>query len=402
MIHVLGLGIDSTPLGLEATHILEQSQVIAGASSLLDQMHIPAHKRLPLTTLDEFAAQIRALAQNQQVCVLAHGDPLLYGLGSSLLKFFKPEELVFHPHISALQSACACFGLPWHDLAIISVHGRTNLAPLFAALTRTKLVGVFTDPKHSPAYLAQSLLDRQVQGWRMHVAENLGTPQKRCTTWTLKDVLGQDFAMNIVILERTEKPDQELCPGVDEKLLEHADGLITKRAVRVLALSLLRLSRISVLWDLGAGSGAMSIDAAFCLTHGQIVAVEGKLERVAQIQNNLQRFGAWNVQVVHNTLARFLATPPKLAPTHVFVGGGATPETINQVCHYLGPGGRLVITAILFSTLEKTKNTLKTLGWPVTIHQIMHHQSAPLGKDLRLVPQNPVFILETQKPDPNS
>lgn len=402
MIHVLGLGMDLKHLSAKTREIMDQCQVIGGASSLLDQLDIPEHKQLPLTTVDEFAAQLRILAQDKQVCVLAHGDPLLYGLGASLLKYFKPEELIFHPHISALQAACACFGLPWQDIDLVSLHGRQDLAPLFAALTRTKVIGIFTDPQHGPAFLAQALLKRQVQGWRMHVAENLGSAQEHCSTWALEDVVHQSFDLNMVILERTEKPEQNLSPGIPEDLLDHEQGLITKQAVRLLALSLLRLTRTSVLWDLGAGSGAISIDGAFCLTQGQIVAVERNFKRIAQIQNNLQRFGAWNVHLVHQELEKFLAAPPKTPPTHVFMGGGATPENIQKTCQYLLPQGRLVVTAILFSTLEKTRKTLETLGWPVTIHQIMHHQSAPLSNDLRLVPQNPVFILETQKPDLSS
>lgn len=400
MIHVLGLGLCPAHRSPEILDLIRSADFVAGGRRLLDELHIEEERRLALASLDEFAANIRDRAQNGTVCVLADGDPLLYGIGASLLRFFAPPELTFHPNVSALQTACARFGLPWHDCKIVSLHGRSDLVPLFAALTHERLVALYTDQQHSPDAIARLLLERGVKGWRMHVAENLCNAEERLTTLALAEAAQRRWhALNLVVLERTEAPPLTLELGLDESALAHAEGLMTKQPVRAFALSLLRLAPDSTLWDLGAGSGAVSLEAARLLSKGQVVAVERQAERARHIKENVTRTGAWLVEVVHTSLEEFLGdgnSSPR--PTHIFLGGGASSPILTQCAALLSPGGRLVVAAVLLSTLETTRAVINGLGWPLTVHQLMHHASSPLGADLRLVPSNPIFLLETQKP----
>jgi precorrin-6Y C5,15-methyltransferase (decarboxylating) len=103
------------------------------------------------------------------------------------------------------------------------------------------------------------------------------------------------------------------------------------------------------------------------------------------------------VEVVHASLEEFLENGSS-PPTHIFLGGGASSAVLTQCAALLSPGGRLVVAAVLLSTLENARAVISRLGWPFTVHQLMHHASSPLGTDLRLVPSNPIFLLETQKP----
>lgn len=398
MIHVLGLGLCPAHRSPEILDLIRAADLVAGGRKLLDELHIEEERRLALASLDEFAACIRDRAQSGNVCVLADGDPLLFGIGASLLRFFAPHELTFHPNVSALQTACARIGLPWHDCKIVSLHGRSDLAPLFASLTHEHLVALYTDRQHSPDAIAELLLQRGVKGWRMHVAENLCGAEEKLTTLTLAEAAQRRWhALNLVLLERTENPPLTLELGLDENALAHAEGLMTKQPVRAFALSLLRLAPDSALWDLGAGSGAVSLEAARLLSKGQVVAVERQPERARHIKENVARTGAWLVEVVQASLEEFLEEGTSPSPTHIFLGGGASTPIITQCAALLSPGGRLVVAAVLLSTLETARAVISQLGWPLTVHQLMHHASSPLGSDLRLVPSNPVFLLETQK-----
>lgn len=397
MIHVLGLGLCPAHHSPEILDLIRAADLVAGGRKLLDELQIEEKRRLPLASLDEFAARIRDRARNGSVCVLADGDPLLFGIGSSLLRFFAPHELTFHPNVSAQQTACARFGLPWHDCKTVSLHGRSDLAPLFASLTHERLVALYTDQQHSPDAIAELLLQRGLKGWRMHVAESLCTAEEKLTTLTLAEAARRRWhALNLVLLERTETPPLTLELGLDENALAHAEGLMTKQHARAFALSLLRLAPDSTLWDLGAGSGAVSLEAARLLSRGQVVAVERQPERVAHIRENVARTGAWLVEVVQASLEDFLEAGNS-PPTHIFLGGGASSAVLSQCAALLSPGGRLVVAAVLLSTLETARAVISRLGWPFTVHQLMHHASSPLGTDLRLVPSNPVFLLETQK-----
>jgi precorrin-6Y C5,15-methyltransferase (decarboxylating) len=424
MIHVLGLGLRPAHHSPEILDLIRTADLVAGGRRLLDELHIEEERRLALASLDEFAARIRDRAQSGNVCVLADGDPLLYGIGASLLRFFAPHELTFHSNVSAMQTACARFGLPWHDCTTLSLHGRNDLAPLFATLTHKHLVALYTDQRYSPNAIAELLLQRGVQGWRMHVAESLCTAEERLTTLTPAEAAQRRWhALNLVLLERTQAPPLTLEPGLDDTVLAHAQGLMTKPPVRAFALSLLRLAPDSTLWDLGAGSGAVSLEAARLLHRGQVVAVERQAERARHIKENVARTGAWLVEVVHASLEEFLEVGKKMyvqgkmggrpapelpfytshashfpPPTHIFLGGGASAPIITQCAALLSPGGRLVVAAVLLSTLETVRAVIGHLGWPLTVHQLMHHASSPLSADLRLVPSNPVFLLETQKP----
>ena len=429
MIHVLGLGLCPAHRSPEILDLIRSAELVAGGRRLLDELQIAEERRLVLASLDEFAASIRDRARNGTVCVLADGDPLLYGIGASLLRFFAPHELTFHPNVSALQTACARFGLPWHDCTTLSLHGRSNLAPLFAALTHGRLVALYTDQQHSPNAIAEILLQRGVKGWRMHVAESLCGPEEKLTTATLAEAAQRRWhPLNLVVLERNESPPLTLALGLEESALAHAEGLMTKQPVRAFALSLLRLAPDSTLWDLGAGSGAVSLEAARLLSRGQVVAVERQPERARHIKENVARTGAWLVDVVQAPLEEFLencsygsygsyrsygthrthemadkaqvggAAGLEHTPTHIFLGGGASAPVLDHCAALLSPGGRLLVAAVLLSTLETARAVISGLGWPLTVHQLMHHASSPLGADLRLVPSNPVFLLETQKP----
>lgn len=421
MIHVVGLGLCPEHRSPELRRLVRSASTVAGGRKTLDEMGIEKGRRLTLTSVARFAADLRGRAAENagDICVLADGDPLLYGIGASLLRFFELGELTFHPNVSALQAACASFGLPWHDCTALSLHGREDLTPLFAALTHGRLAALYTDARMSPDTVARLLLERGVTGWRMHVAETLCSPGERLTTATLAEAAERPWhPLNIVVLERTETPPVTLALGLDEGALAREDGLMTKQPVRALALSLLRLAPDSVLWDLGAGSGAVSLEAARLLTRGRVVAVERRAGRAAQVRDNVARTGAWLVEVAETSLEEFLNdrmreaseavqarkddTPePELrpgAPTHVFLGGGASAPVLLSCARLLRPGGRMVAAAVLLSTLETVRAVIEELGWPLTVHQLMHHTSAPLGAGLRLVPSNPVFLLETQKP----
>ena len=425
MIHVVGLGLCPEHRSPELLRLVRSAALVAGGRKTLDEMGIEKGRRLTLTSMARFAADLRSRAAESagDICVLADGDPLLFGIGASLLRFFEPGELTFHPNVSALQAACARFGLPWHDCAALSLHGREDLTPLFAALTHGRLAALYTDARMSPDAVARLLLERGVAAWRMHVAEALCSPKERLTTSTLAQAAQRSWdPLNIVVLERTETPPVTLALGLDEGALAREDGLMTKQPVRALALSLLRLAPDSVLWDLGAGSGAVSLEAARLLTRGRVVAVERRAGRAAQVRDNVTRTGAWLVEVVESSLEDFLnarmrddaeerkniadSSPVGRAapstrphdPTHVFLGGGASAPALLSCARLLRPGGRMVAAAVLLSTLETVRAVIDELGWPLTVHQLMHHASAPLGTDLRLVPSNPVFLLETQKP----
>lgn len=402
MIHVVGLGLEPAHVSAPYRRLIAEARVVGGGTRLLDALNIEPTRRLPLTTIEAFASRLHAFASSDTACVLADGDPLLFGIGASLLRFFPRHALAFHPNISAMQMLAARVGLPWHACAITSLHGRKDFSPVFAALTHFRLVAVYTDHHRTPAILAEVLHARGVNGWRLHVAEALGQSRERLFSGSVEDVRAQTWGpLTMVLLERVADPPLPLTLGLRTEDLARDQDLVTKQPVRAMIQSCLRLTPQSVLWDLGAGSGAVSLESATLIRDGRILAVERDARRVRDITVNIARTGAWMVDTRHDSIESFLATHAAAAtdpsaPSHLFFGGGATPENLRMARTLLCPGGRMVIAAVLLSTLENARHALQ--DWPLTIHQLCHHHASPLGKDLRLVPSNPVFLLETQKP----
>ena len=185
MIHVVGLGLNPKHPGPEAERIIREAALVGGGRRLLERLNIPVERRLSFTTAADFAARLKTAAK---ACVVADGDPLLFGIGATLLRYFPAAELTFHPNVSAMQAACARFGLPWHDCRAVSLHGRDDPAPLFAALTHVNLVAAYTGPGSGPGEIARLALNRGVTGWRMHVAEVLGRPAERLATLSLDKI----------------------------------------------------------------------------------------------------------------------------------------------------------------------------------------------------------------------
>lgn len=399
MIDVIGLGLGHAPLDPACEKLIHAAELVGGGRRQLDILAIEPHRRLTLTSVEAFAAALRDRA-DRAVCVVADGDPLLFGIGATLLRFFDRRELRFHPHVSAVQTAAARFGLPWQGCAMISLHGRNNLAALFAALTHGRLVAVYTDAAHGPDTLARALLARGVEGWCLHVAEALETPEERLFSGTLEEACNRTWnPLNLVLLERIADPPLALTLGLREADLAHRQDLVTKQPTRALILSCLRLAPDAMFWDLGAGSGAISLEAASLLRHGRITAVERRPERLADIHENIRRTGAWLVEPVGASIEEFLehqkADKRAEGPTHVFLGGGVSARTLHLCRDLLRPGGRLVVSAVLLSTLETTRHALA--DWPLTIHHLQHSQSRPLAGDLRLAPSNPIFVVESRK-----
>ena len=340
-------------------------------------------------------------AGGKKVVVLADGDPLFYGIGTTLLRQLGPEAVRILPGVSSLQQACARLGLPWHDVICLSLHGRDDLTPLHTAVHRQRPISLLTDARMTPDLLARHLLDRGVDWFAMHVFEHMGSDGEQEHHLTLAEAAAARFGAVCTVLLTPAGEMRRPHPGLLPAELRHEDGLLTKPAVRAAALALLRPEPRHTVWDLGAGSGSVALEAA-CLAHeGRVVAVERTPSRALDIQENRRRFGAASVDVCLGTVPQCLPRLPD--PHRIFIGGGLSGDgahnLLEQVCRRLLPGGRLVVSCILLDTMARCRAFFEGLGWPAEVMQIQSAQSRPLGQDIFLAAANPVFLLAVDKPE---
>ncbi|MDO9632774.1 MAG: precorrin-6y C5,15-methyltransferase (decarboxylating) subunit CbiE [Humidesulfovibrio sp.] len=401
-VHVIGLrpGILTPPPGVD--DILARVQVLVAGRRLLDaaprscrpEKVIPVAG--PLTPVMEEIE--RDLDAGKAVVVLADGDPLFFGLGKRLIEHLGAERVFVHPNLCTLQMAAARVGLPWHEVRVVSLHGRSDFNPLFASLARFERLAVFTDPENSPAVIAQALLERGVVDAQLIVLENLGAPNETARRLRLEEAWDLPFAdLNLVLVERTAPPEIPLMLGIPDHYYLHEKGLITKQAARATGLAMLGVMPDSVVWDLGAGCGSVAIEASHLAHEGRIFAVERESRRAAMIRENVRRIGAWLVDTVTGEMPDCLVALPD--PDRVFIGGGLGQNTraLAHACLRLKPGGRIVIHAILLDTLMRVKDYFQAQNWNFGITQIQASTADRLAGDLRLRAQNPVFIIWADK-----
>lgn len=400
LVSVVGLGMSPADLSPAVLEAMADAEVLAGGRRLLD--FFPDHPggRLPLTgKVELWLEQVAQAAQAHRVAVLASGDPGFYGIAARVIQRLGAQWVRVLPNITAVQAAFARLKLPWQEARIISLHGR-GPAALFSAVAHCDLVAAYSDHTHTPGRMAAMLLRRGQEGWRMHVAENLGAPDERVSTHALSEAVGGNFsALNLVVLERTHRPES-LCLGLPEEAYEHSQGLITKAEVRAVALAKLRLRPHHLLWDLGAGCGSLGLEASGLLWQGAVVAVERDAERAEMIRRNRARYGAANLEVVHGEMPAVLPKLPR--PDRVFVGGAgpALEDVLDQALLRLPAAGVVVVAAIQLDTVQRARRKLAAAGLGHEVVQVQINRGAPLAADLYLRALNPVWLISATKETP--
>jgi precorrin-6Y C5,15-methyltransferase (decarboxylating) len=259
---------------------------------------------------------------------------------------------------------------------------------------RNDRIGVFTDPNFHPAKVAEELLRRGVDTFNMHVFEELGTASEKVGCFELKEAAKRTFSpLNFIILDRTKHAEIPLTLGLDDDLYLHQKGLITKREIRVVALSALEIEPVHIVWDLGAGCGSVAVESSFLAHEGAVLAVEKDPERVRLIRANVRRTGAFGVDVIQGEMPGCLQSLPD--PDRVFIGGGIGNDNrvLAEAARRLKPGGKIVLNLVLMGSLARATDYFREQKWAFLMTQVQVSRSKSTAGDQRLAALNPVYIL---------
>jgi precorrin-6Y C5,15-methyltransferase (decarboxylating) len=339
----------------------------------------------------------RACASENYVVVLASGDPGYFGVGRALAARFGPESLEVHPAVSSVAAAFARVGLPWDDAVVASAHGR-SLADALEAVRGAEKAAVLASPDNPPERIGRELLREGSRFDRAVVVSDLGLPSEVVEEGAGLNWLaaGSFSALSVVLLIRgtgvrpspvIATPAGELGAHIEfgrgEDEFEHRAGMITKSEVRAVVLARLALPTAGVLWDVGAGSGSVGIEAAHLAPGLRVICVERAPEDAAAIRRNAERHRA-RVEVVEGEAPAALAVLP--APDRVFVGGGGL-AAVDAGLARLRPGGRVVAT---YASVERAVAAADRLGNMVQL-SISRGTRLP-DTSMRLAALDPVFL----------
>jgi precorrin-6Y C5,15-methyltransferase (decarboxylating) len=323
--------------------------------------------------------------QGRRVCVIASGDPGFFGIVRVLSARLGPGSLRVHPGPSSVALAFASQGWSWDDAVVVSAHGR-SLAPAIAHVAAVRKAAILTDPVNPPEAVGAGL---QAGGYRRDVVvvSRIGeTDESTCHTDVDGLAKGRFDPMSVVLLLDPSSPASEQ-PSVEwgrhEDRFAHRDGMITKAEVRAVALGKLALHPSGVLWDVGAGSGSVGIEAAALAPGLRVFSIERNQLDAERISANAITFGV-DVETVLGEAPEALGRLPD--PDRVFIGGGGV-EVLDACLGRLRPGGMVVATYVL---MDRALAAHHRLGNMV---QVRIDRCVPLGEvGVRMEPVNPVFV----------
>ncbi len=407
-VRIIGIGNG----GLEgitafARQSIEEADLLIGADNTLAR--IPEGKQQRLVVGNDLQVALVAVAErgNQKTVVLASGDPLFYGVARFLCDRLGKDAFDVVPHVSSMQLAFARVKESWEEAYL------TNLAtqPLESVLERIRVVdkvGLFTSDEATPALVARQLLARGIDYFFAYVCENLGSPDERVTQGELAEIAEMSFSpLNVMILVRkpdmpdrpSERIGKRLFGNPDEAFLQSKpkQGLLTPSEVRSLALAEMDLGPASVVWDVGAGSGSVSVEAAQIASTGRVFAIEMDADDHRIMVANAQRFGTQNLTPVLGRAPEAWSKLPD--PDAVFIGGAGrdVAPLVEAVFARLRPGGRIVVNVTSVENVALVHAALHRHVPDVKVWMLNVARGTYQLERIRFDALNPTFVLAAVK-----
>ena len=397
------IGISDAPepsFSTEVLAIIKQGKVFSGGKRHHEIVAplLPADAQwIDITTpLDAVFEQYQSIVSD--IIVFASGDPLFFGFANTIRKKMPEAEITLYPTFNSLQMLAHRLVMPYHDMRIVSLTGRPWPEFDKALIERTTKIGILTDKEHTPAAIAQRMIDYGYTSYQMHVGEHLGNPSlESVTTLSLDEATRRDFSHPncLIIVQQGEIPTRPFgIPDADFTLLDGREKMITKMPIRLLTIQALELRKKNVLWDIGFCTGSVSIEARLQFPHLQISAFEIRPECEAIIQENARHFGAPGIDIhIGDFLETDISALPR--PDAVFIGGhgGHLKEIMAKVMTVLAPGGVIVFNSVTSPVVSQmTDRPSSRQLWDEACTALHLSQEPPL--QIQLNDYNPIEILK--------
>ncbi len=387
---------------------MDQAQLIIGSDRSLGLIGSSAARLAPSHGDPEHVAQLVADNPDQQIVILTSGDPLFYGTARYLCDRLGKDRFEVLPHVSSMQLAFARVKECW-DEAYLTNLANQNLDRAVERIRSADRVGLFTTQQHPPSAVAQALLSRGIDYFTGYVCENLGAPDERVTHGELAELAKHSFStLNVMILvRRPDTPDRprdmvgrRLFGNPDEMFLQSRPkrGLLTPVEIRCIALAEMDLGPSSIVWDVGAGSGAVSIEAAQIADCGEVYAIEMDTQDYQLISANAQRFSVTNLTPVLGQAPDAWQDLPD--PDAIFIDGTGRHARciVEQAYQRLRSGGRIVINMVSIENLTEVQQLLRQLAGDANVWMINIARGTQQMETTRFDSTPPTFLIGGVKP----
>lgn len=379
-------------LTLQGLAALRQADLILGARRLLAVL--PAgctENRAAAYRPDEVAELLQTSGAENAVLVYS-GDTGFYSGASSMLERLEALGVRARvlPGLSSIQLLAAALGRPWQGWNLVSAHGRTcdPVAECMQGRPTFFLTGGSEDPATLCAQLAAEGFG-DVQGV---VGQCLGTPEEKLFRGSVKELAAGRFnSLSVLLVEAAEVLPRR-APGLPDEAFERGDVPMTKQEVRAAVLAKLAVRPEDILWDVGAGTGSVSVELALAAPRGRVYAVECRPEGCALIKANREKFRTRNLVLVEGLAPAALSDLP--APDAVFIGGSkGSLAAIVDTALDKNPDARICVSAIALETLSAAVAALTAKGRTVQVSQIAVSRAKAVGGLHLMMAQNPIYLI---------
>ncbi len=407
-IHIIGIGEDGLDGVTDAARrLVNEAQLLIGEAHSLSLVPQALGERVMVgANLDDIAARLKEIGDRNAV-LLAVGDPLFYGVARYLCDKLGKERFEVVPHVSSMQLAFARVKESWEEAFLTNLAGH-GVEAVLGQIRGAEKVGLFTSEDSPPNVVAKTLLENGLDSFTAYVCENLGSPDERVTQGELAELAEQEFGpLNVMILvHKPSVPDRpsdtagrRLFGNPDEAFLQSKPkrGLLTPSEIRSMALSELDIGPSSVVWDVGAGSGSVAIEAAQIASNGRVFAIEMDPDDHNLIRQNAARFGVTNLTAVLGRAPDAWEELPD--PDCVFVGGtGRQLSRLIELAYArLKTRGRLVATMGSIDNLSDVQALLRNVCPRVNIWMMNFARGVDQLERIRFEAINPTFVVSAVK-----
>ncbi len=364
VISVIGINEDGLEgLSERSKQIIKDSEVIFGGRRHIELVKslIDGDKKVIIIGGDTQSV-INEIKKNfyegKKVVVLNSGDPLFFGLAKKIIDNIGKNFVEVIPALSSIQLAFSKIKENWDDAVLLSIHSKDRkLQNYINEIKENRKIAFITYGREDPKKIARFLRENKIEIQKFFVLENLGSKNEKVREINLEEVENLEFSdLNIVIILK-DSQNSRITIGLDDNEFEHISGLITKSEIRAIVLSKLSLSLDSVVWDIGGGSGSVSIECASIARKGRVFCIEKNEKSVEIIKRNVQKFCLMNLEILHGKAPQILSELPD--PNSVFIGGGGDEiEDILSECFRRKPIS-IVCTFVDIFHLTRALNYIK-------------------------------------------
>jgi len=417
-IHVVGINsFEFEELPSSVKTLLGNVENVAIPHSYFEQINIWFNKsensKKNLFSSESNNDLIKWLEKNKSdVVLISRGDPLWFGIGRVLLDHFPKEELFFYPSITCVQLAFRRLKKPWQDVKCISIHGRETDELIRAIKSRAHNLAIIPDPKRNDLELIRrNLLELQLDNfYEIWICEELGFKGEKLTALKINEEFPKDIAdLHIIILSKKEifnNKDTYPLFGIDDSLFKtfyDRPNLLTKKEIRIQILADLELPEYGVIWDIGAGSGTIGLEAIKIRPNLKLYSIDKRFGTKEIILENARRIDVKPEQIQEKDIKEFieinLGDTFKL-PNRVVIGG-CNKETkiyiIKKLSNKMVKGDIFVLPFVTLEILQEIKSIFIALNFQINITLVQIQKGLSIAEGTRFEPNNPVFIIKAKK-----